>query len=135
MNHFSGLGRIATDIDVRKVGEKTTIARFNIAIPRNYKNKQTGKYDADFFGCVAFNKNATLLEKYFHKGSRVGISGRLQNNNYKDRDGNMIYKTEISVADIDFCEDRNATAPAPAPKQDKGFMDIPDNIEEEMPFL
>lgn len=135
MNHFSGLGRIATDIDIKQANEKTKIARFNIAIPRNFKNKQTGKYDADFFGCVAFNRSATLLEKYFRKGSRIGISGRLQNNNYRDKDGNMIYKTEISIFEIDFAEDKQDAAPSPAPKKDEGSMDIPNNIEEEMPFL
>ena len=126
MNKVALIGRITRDPDVRysQGGEPMAIARFTLAVDRRTKNR-----DADFISCVAFGKSGEFVEKYFHKGMRVAVIGRIQTGSYDNKDGHKVYTTDVVCEELDFCESKqkqNADA--------DGFMNIPDEIEEEMPF-
>lgn len=126
MNKVALIGRLTRDPDVRysQGGEPIAIARFTLAVNRRTKNR-----DADFISCVAFGKNGEFVEKYFHKGMKVAVIGRIQTGSYDSKDGHKVYTTDVICEELDFCESKqkqNADA--------DGFMNIPDEIEEEMPF-
>ncbi len=135
MNHFTFYGRISTDIDLKqsKGDEPISIANFNIAVNRKGKSNE-----ADFFRLVAFRKAAEIIHQYFGKGSRICVSGHVQNNNYTDKDGNKRTQTQFIIDDFDFV-DTKSESQAPqsqvnAPTAPDSIMQIPDNIEEELPF-
>lgn len=126
MNKVALIGRLTRDPDVRysQGGEPMAIARFTLAVDRRTKNR-----DADFISCVAFGKSGEFVEKYFHKGMKVAVIGRIQTGSYDSKDGHKVYTTDVICEELDFCESKqkqNADA--------DGFMNIPDEIEEEMPF-
>ena len=126
MNKVALIGRLTRDPDVRYTqgGEPMAIARFTLAVDRRTKNR-----DADFISCVAFGKNGEFVEKYFHKGMKVAVVGRIQTGSYDSKDGHKVYTTDVVCEELDFCESKqkqNADA--------DGFMNIPDEIEEELPF-
>ena len=143
MNLTIQIGRLVRDAEVRYTVDNMAIARFNIAVDR--KKKVEGQPSADFFSCVAFGKVAEFIEKYFRKGSKIVITGELRNNNYTDRDGVKHYNTEILVTSVDFGESKKEQAqnekPAASPvdaaidaASEGEFMNIPDGIEDELPF-
>lgn len=148
MNTVVMMGRLVADPVVRyTTGEKSTaVANMRLAVDRRFK--RDGQPDADFFDCVAFGKLGEFAEKYLRKGSKVVVQGSLENNNYKNLDGAMVYRNIIRLAEIDFAESKAAAAnnapasstaapakkAAPAPVDDDGFMTIPDSIDEELPF-
>ena len=126
MNKVALIGRLTRDPDVRysQGGEPMAIARFTLAVDRRTKNR-----DADFISCVAFGKSGEFVEKYFHKGMKVAVVGRIQTGSYDSKDGHKVYTTDVVCEELDFCESKqkqNADA--------DGFMNIPDKIEEELPF-
>ena len=94
MNHVTLIGNLTKDIDLRSTINGTHVARFNIAVRRDDKT-------TDFPTCVAWGKTADLLEKYCHKGSKIGIEGRVETSMYQ-KDGKNVYKTEINVSSIEF---------------------------------
>ena len=132
------LGRMASDAEIKNSGEKV-YARFRIAVTRKFKNAD-GKYEADFINCVSFGKTAENIGKYFPKGSQIAVSGHIQTGSYKNRDGQTVYTTDVVVDEFDFVGSREkeekAADPAPKAKASKGddFMNIPDGIDEELPF-
>lgn len=115
------------------------IASFTVALDRRSRNAEQ---TADFPNCVAFGKTAEFIEKYFHKGMRIGGTGRIQTRNYENREGRKVYVTEIVLEQVEFVESKGQqTAPAresrPAPSNDPldDIMNIPDGIDEvELPF-
>lgn len=126
MNKVALIGRLTREPDVRysQGGEPMAIARFTLAVDRRTKNR-----DADFISCVAFGKSGEFVEKYFHKGMKVVVIGRIQTGSYDSKDGHKVYTTDVVCEELDFCESKqkqNADA--------DGFMNIPDEIEKEMPF-
>lgn len=124
MNVWIGVGRLTADPEIRVASEtQKTIARFSVAINRNKK-------DADFINCVAFDKTAELLEKYFHKGDRIGIQGRIQTGSYKNRDGQTVRTTDVMVSSIEFLQDKKAEA---EPAQ-TSFVDLGEVDDAELPF-
>ena len=146
MNKMISVARLCKDPEVRYGGANNTcIANFPVAINRDYKRE--GDPDADFFHCTAFGKTAEFIEKYLHKGTKVILEGKMQNNNYQ-KDGQMVYSTSYVIEKVEFAENKNANqqvpqqnyqqAPQQAPQQNYqqefGFMNIPDGIEEELPF-
>ena len=140
MNKVELLGRLTADEQVKySQGEKSTaIGRFTLAVNRKFKRE--GEQDADFVSCVAFGKTAENIEKYFHKGERIVVCGRLQTGKY-EKDGQTHYTTDVIVEEFDFVESKNnnatassETTAAPVPNTD-GFMNIPDSIDEELPFV
>ncbi|MCM1235598.1 MAG: single-stranded DNA-binding protein [Ruminococcus flavefaciens] len=143
MNKVELVGRLTRDPETRYTqGENSSaIARFSVAVNRRFKNAE-GNYDADFINCVAFGKTAEFIEKYFKKGMAIGISGRIQTGNYTNKDGVKVYTTDVVVEEAEFVESKNsggASAPSNAPANSNtssadGFMNIPDGIDEELPF-
>ena len=150
MNKVILMGRLTRDPDVRvSTGERQmSIARYTLAVDRRGRRTDNGgEQTADFISCVAFDRAAEFAEKYFHQGMRVSISGRIQTGSYTNKDGVKVYTTEVIVEEQEFAESRaeaeanrasfqRQSAPSPAPSADAGdgFMNIPDGIDEELPF-
>ena len=144
MNKVILMGRLTRDPEVRYTqGDKpTAVARYTLAVNRTYKRQ--GEPDADFINCVAFGRSAEFAEKYLRQGLRIIISGRIQTGSYTNRDGEKAYFTNIIVESQEFAESKAASAsnsgyqasPSPSPSADigDGFMNIPDGIDEELPF-
>ena len=143
MNKVIMMGRLTRDPEVRYGGaNNTAVARYSIAVDR--KIKREGQPSADFFNCTSFGKQGEFVEKYLRKGTKVVIEGELQNDNYTNKEGQMVYGMRIIVGSIEFAESKNSASnnatsepAAPtmeAPSFEDGFMNIPDGIEDELPF-
>ena len=145
MNKVILMGRLTRDPEVRySAGENAlAIARYTLAVDRRFR--RDGEATADFISCVSFGRAAEFAEKYFRQGLKIVVSGRIQTGSYTNRDGQKVYTTEVVVEEQEFAESKNASsantqsyqaAPAPAPSADAGdgFMNIPDGIDEELPF-
>lgn len=150
MNKVILMGRLTRDPEVRysQGGENPlAIARFTLAVDRRFK--RDGEATADFINCVAFGRQAEHAERFYRQGLKIVITGRIQTGSYTNKDGVKVYTTDIVVEEQEFAEskavsDANAggfrpaptPAPAPAPVSDAGdgFMNIPDGIDEELPF-
>lgn len=105
MNKVSLIGRLTKDVEIRQNGEHL-LAMFTIAVTRNYKNKETGAYEADFISCRAFGGTADLIAKYCGtKGRRIGVTGCIQTGSYVNKKGETIYTTDVIVDGFDFCDD------------------------------
>ena len=147
------MGRLTRDPDIRySQGENSTaVARYTLAVDRRFR--RDGDQTADFIPCVAFGRAAEFAEKYFHQGIKIAVTGRIQTGSYTNRDGVKVYTTDVIVEDQEFAESKNAgqdsgggyrpqqpqeprrnDPPASAPDPDDGFMNIPDGIDEELPF-
>lgn len=140
MNKVVLMGRLTRDPDVRySQGQNSTaVARYSLAVNRRFKRE--GEPDADFINCVAFGRAAEFAEKYFRQGMRIVISGRIQTGSYTNRDSVKVYTTDIIVEEQEFAESKasgnsgsNNSTP-PAPTSGDGFMNIPDGLDEELPF-
>lgn len=140
MNKVILMGRLTRDPDVRySQGENSTaVARYTLAVNRRIQKE--GETNADFIGCVAFGKSAEFAEKYFKQGIKVVVTGRIQTGSYTNRDGQKVYTTDVVVEDQEFAESKSEntrnTSRQDIPQQspDDGFMNIPDGIDEELPF-
>ena len=143
MNKVILMGRLTRDPEVRySQGENSSaVAKYSLAVPRKFK--QEGQPDADFINCVAFGKQAEFAERYLRQGTKICVVGRIQTGSYTNKDGNKVYTTDMDVEECEFAESKNAnqgetnTQPKPQPTPsnlDYGFMNIPDNIQEELPF-
>lgn len=145
------MGRLTRDPEIKYTqGENSmAIARYTLAVDRRFK--RDGDPTADFINCVAFGRGAEFTEKYFRQGLKVVVTGRIQTGSYTNKDGQKVYTTDVVVEEQEFAEskatsDANAgsfshaggfqQAPAPTPAADAGdgFMNIPDGIDEELPF-
>lgn len=136
MNKVILMGRLTRDPEVRySAGDNSTaVARYTLAVNRRFK--RDNEPTADFIPCVAFGKAAEFAEKWFRQGMQVTISGRIQTGSYTNREGRKIYTTEVVLEEQEFAEskrDGNVPAPQPADAGD-GFMNIPDGIEDNIPF-
>ena len=109
MNKVILMGRLTRDPEVRysQGASQTAVARYSVAVDRRFKRE--GEPDADFFNCTSFGKQAEFVERYLHKGTKVVLSGRVQNDNYTNKDGQMVYSVRIIVEDIEFAESKNAS--------------------------
>ena len=146
MNKAVLVGRLTRDPEVRySQGDNTTaVARYTVAVDRRFK--RDGEPTADFIPCVVFGRSAEFAEKYFRQGMRVSVSGRIQTGSYTNKDGNKVYTTEVVIEEQDFAESKAAaaqnsnmgvpqpSAPQPSAAASDGFMNIPDGLEEELPF-
>lgn len=139
MNKVILMGRLTRDPEVRYTQSEnaTAVARYNLAVPRRYK--QDGQ-DCDFINCVTFGKNAEFAEKYLSKGIKIAVVGRIQTGSYTNGDGAKVYTTDVVVEEQEFAESKNAQQngnenrrPEP-PQAQYSFMNIPDGIDEELPF-
>lgn len=138
MNKVILMGNLTRDPEIRYTqGEKSmAIARFSLAINRRFS--RDGETNVDFFNCTAFGKQAEFVEKYFRQGSRMLLVGRIQNDNYTNKNGDKVYSVQIMADEIEFAERKQAGGnnnSEPEKKQDDDdFMEIPENIESEFPF-
>lgn len=138
MNKVILLGRLVRDPEVRysQGAEPLAVVRYTLAVDRPMK--KNGEKEADFIGCVAFGKRGEFAEKYFKKGKRVSIAGRLQVSSWEDKEGKKRQKTEVIVEEQYFA-DGNGAAPAPAAEQaasSDGFYPVDEDIEDDgdLPF-
>ena len=139
MNKVILIGRFTRDPEVRYTQGGSSVANFSLAVDRRFK--QEGGDSADFIRCVSFGKTAEFIEKYFHKGMKIGICGRIQTGSYTNNDGQKIYTTDVVVEESYFVESKGSgggqvdSAPQYTPSAaGDGFMNIPDGIDEELPF-
>lgn len=145
MNSIVIVGRAVRDAEVRySQGEKSTaFGNYTLAVDRPYK--KDGDKETDFIMCKVVGKNAEFAEKYIAKGVKMIVRGRMQIDNYTDKDGNKRQSAYIFVEQQEFAESKNASqqnnnvqsGPSPygaMPNDSDGFMNIPDGIDEELPF-
>lgn len=148
MNKVILMGRLTRDPEVRYSQGETplAIARYTLAVDRRFSRNNGGdnQQTADFISCVAFGRSGEFAEKYLRKGTKIAVTGRIQTGSYTNRDGQTVYTTEVVVEDQEFAESKNSNSgsdggyagnsrPAPSGAGD-GFMNIPDGIDEELPF-
>lgn len=148
MNKVILMGRLTRDPQVRTTqgDNPMSVARYTLAVDRRGRRNDNQQQTADFISCVAFGKSAEFAEKYLHKGTKICVDGRIQTGRYTNKDGQTVYTTDVVVENQEFAESKNATsgssASAPADSQtqppitedENGFMQIPDGMDEELPF-
>ena len=133
MNKSIFTGNLTRDPEIRySQGTNMAVAHFGIAVNRKFA--KDGEVDTDFFNCTAFGKTAEFIEKYFHKGSRIFLAGRVQNDNYTNKNGEKVYSVQIIVEDVEFGEKKNAQAPA-SDNSDDDFVKIPEGQQGDIPFF
>ena len=148
MNKVILMGRLTRDPDIRHTqGDNgMVVARYTLAVDRRGK-RDGAEQQADFISCVSFGRAGEFIEKYVHKGTKLVVTGRIQTGSYTNKDGQKVYTTDVVSEDVEFAESKRASesydggtsysAPAPssAPMAaDDGFMNVPDGIDEELPF-
>lgn len=134
LNKVILMGRLTRDPEVRySQGEKAmAIARYSLAVNRKFK--RPGETETDFINCVAFGRSGEFAEKYFQKGMKVVITGRIQTGSYTNKDGVKIYTTDVIVEEQDFCESKSKEQESAGAAPADGFYNIPDGLAEELPF-
>ncbi|MBR3574884.1 MAG: single-stranded DNA-binding protein [Lachnospiraceae bacterium] len=142
MNKVIMIGRLTRDPEVSSSASGTAFARFSIAVDRRFKRE--GEPDADFFNCTSFGKQAEFVERYLKKGTKVVVTGRIQNDNYTNKEGQKVYSVRIMVEEIEFAESKNASSDGGSYNSGSSsqgsngggndFMNIPDGLVEELPF-
>lgn len=144
MNNVSLVGRLVRDPEVRYgQNESVSVAKFSLAVERKWK--RDGEPTVDFINCTVFGKSAEFTEKYFRKGMRVAITGRIQTGSYKNKDGQTVFTTEIIVESQEIAQSKsesnesstanNAEAgKSPYGSSGDDFMSIPEGTEDELPF-
>lgn len=142
MNSCIFYGRLVKDVELRYSQSNVAVGRFTLAVNRAY---QRGDVKADFLNMVAFSKTAENIEKFFRQGSRIVVHCHVQNDNYTNKDGNKVYQTNFIVDSFSFVDTRaeggitdnqnTQPAPEPTPSNYDGFMDIPSDLDTELPFV
>lgn len=135
MNKVILMGRLTRDPEVRySQGENSTaVARYTIAVDR----KLSKDNEADFIPCVCFGKAAEFVEKHLRKGLKIAITGRLQTGSYTNKEGARIFTTDVVVEEHEFAESKSSGSNnqmPPSSSASDGFMNIPDGIDDELPF-
>lgn len=145
MNKVILMGRLTRDPDIRYTqgNEPMAIARYTLAVDR--KVRKENEANADFISCVAFGKNAEFAERYLKQGTKIVVEGHIQTGSYTNKEGQKVYTTDIVVESTEFAESKSSGSstegstrsymapPSDGPAPD-GFMDIPDGVDEGLPF-
>ena len=131
MNIVIMTGRLTADPEVRYSNQQTAVARYRLAVDRRFKRE--GEPEADFITVVAFGKAGEFAEKYLKKGTKVGVTGRIQTGSYKKNDGQTVWTTEVIADAQEFLESKKEQK-TEEPKTADGFMQIPDDLDESLPF-
>ena len=142
MNKVFLIGRIAADPELRTTQSGISVASYRLAV--NRRKSADGKQEADFVPCIAWNKGAEFVAKYFNKGMKIAVVGHLQTRSYDAQDGSKRYVTEVIVDEQEFCESKQQTAqsvgyesqsaptePAQGNYNSGGFTQVDD---DELPF-
>ena len=144
MNKVILMGRLTRDPEVRyssQGDQNMAIARYTLAVDRRFR-RAGEEQTADFINCVAFGRQGEFAEKYLRKGTKLVVTGRIQTGSYTNKDGVKVYTTDVVVEEQEFAESKASSdnnggfapsAPMPQSAGD-GFMNIPDGIDEELPF-
>ena len=134
MNHVVLMGRLVRDPETRYTNEGMTIARFTVAVDR--RRGKDAEAQADFISCTAFGKVAEVIEKYFTKGRRILLDGRIQTGSYENKEGKKVYTTDVIVSNVEFVESKNSSSQTETAKPDMGeFMAIPEDMDDPgLPF-
>ena len=127
MNKVVLLGRLVGDPETVKTASGVTIAKFRLAVDRRFKKE--GEQNADFISCVAFGKTGEFAEKYLKKGTKILCEGRWETGSYKKQDGTVVYTNECVVESMEFVESKKSN------ETPEGFVPVPDNVAEELPFV
>lgn len=147
MNKVILMGRLTRDPEIRYAQNEnsTCIANYTLAVDRRFK-RQGDEQTADFIRCVAMGRSGEFAEKYLHQGTKIVVTGRIQTGSYTNKDGQRVYTTDIVVEEQEFAESKAASQqnsnsqpsapsrPKPTQASNDGFLNIPDAIEEELPF-
>ena len=138
MNKVILMGRLTRDPETRysqrNNGEQMAIAKISLAVDRKRANRNDpNAVTADFFNCTAFGKTGEFVDKYLKKGTKVVVTGSVQNDNYTNKDGQKVYGVQIMVEEIEFAESKQSQEQNEQPTSE-GFMDVPDGIENDLPF-
>ena len=129
------MARLTRDPEVRYSQGENSMAIASFSVATNRKFKRDGEPDADFFNCTAFGKQAEFVEKYLKKGTKILLSGRVQNDNYTNKEGQKVYSVRIMVEEIEFAESKgNNTETQPVQQQSNDYVEIPESLQEELPF-
>ena len=146
MNKVILMGRLTRDAEVRysQGDSATAVARFTLAVDRRFK--RDNDQSTDFINCVAFGKTAEFFERFGRKGTKFVTEGRIQTGSYTNKDGQRVYTTDVVVENVEFAESKASSSegnyggyvpadkPSPTQAAGDGFMNIPDGIDEELPF-
>ena len=146
MNKVILMGRLTRDPEIRysqQGDNQMAIARYTLAVDRRFN--RNNDQSADFISCVAFGRSAEFAEKYLKQGTKIVATGRIQTGSYTNKDGQRVYTTDVVAENVEFAESKNAaggnadfggapSAPSPSGAAGDGFMNIPDGIDEELPF-
>ena len=146
MNKVILMGRLTRDAEIRySQGESSTaIARFSLAVDRRFR-RDNDEHTADVINCVAFGRTAEFLERFCRKGTKFVLEGRIQTGSYTNKDGQRVYTTDVVAENVEFAESKNnssagndfggaPSARSPSGAAGDGFMNIPEGIDEELPF-
>ena len=138
------MGRLTRDPEIRytnsQSGEQMCIARYTLAVDRRFANRNQEGQTADFISCVAFGKLGEFAEKYLKQGTKIAATGRIQTGSYTNKDGQKVYTTDVVVEECEFAESKGAkpqetnTQPEPQEAPDDGFINIPEGLENDLPF-
>lgn len=133
MNKVILIGRLVRDPEVRwtQGSESMCVAKFTLAVDR--KTKKEGEQSADFISCTAFKKTAEFIDKYIKKGTKIALEGRWQTSSYTNKEGAKVYTNDCIVEMVEFAESKQ-TETAPKETKQDDFMNVPDNIDDEIPF-
>lgn len=144
MNRVDLIGNLCKDVEVRySAGENPTATLMNtIAVQRKFKNRDTNQYESDFITIKAFSHTAEFIGKYFRKGSKIAVSGRIQTGSYKNKDGQTIYTTDVIVEDAEFADSKASSGQdnnMPQPQEASAYAFINEGIDgdqlnAELPF-
>ena len=144
MNKVILMGRLTRDAEVRYTDGGATVAKFSLAADRKFK-REGDEQSADFINCVAFGRTGEFMERFGRKGTKFLVEGRIQTGSYTNNDGQRVYTTDVVVEQVEFAESKSSSEgnnggyvpnnrPTPSGATGDGFMNIPDGIDEELPF-
>ena len=128
MNKAILSGRLTKDVDFKDTGS-VAVAKYTLAVDRKFKKE--GQPDADFIKCVVFGRSAEFANKYFSKGMKVAVSGRIQTGSDKAQDGTTRYTTDLIVEEQEFAESKAQKSAQSAPEQHEEFAEA---VQAELPF-
>lgn len=138
LNQVNLMGRITRDPETRFIqNTNNSYTRFTLAVERDYKAQGKESPEADFISCVAWNKTGEFIAKHFAKGSMIAVTGSIETGSYLDREtGKRVYTTDIRVDRAYFTGEKRNTGSSPegSMTDGNGFMNIPDGIDDELPF-
>ena len=130
MNRVILMGRLTKDPEVRysQGNQPMAIAKFTLAVDRRIKKE--GEQSADFISCTAFGKSGEFAEKYLKKGTKIALEGHWQTGSYNNKDGQKVYTNDCIIDSMEFAESKKSDEP-----QQDGFINIPEGIDDELPFV